>query len=302
MKKPGNAFKEFDLIEKIKTWLGSSSLAVPIGDDTAAFKLKPDNLTLFSADSLVENVHFKLDSVNPQDLGYKSLAVNISDIVAMGGTPRYATICLSLPKKINLPFLKNFYKGLKEASGTYKMQIAGGDITASTELMISIAIIGQVSPTKILKRSTAKPGDLIMVTGTVGNSAAAKYNFRPTIRIEQAHYAAKIGVKTAIDISDGLVSDCQKICEASNVGCTIYADKVPVSNKSINLDLALSGGEDYELLFSAPESLAEKFSQKAKRKGWKITIIGKVTKNREIKVLDEKDKQIKWKKGYEHLT
>jgi len=292
--------REFQLIEQIKKWLNQNKLTIPIGDDAAAFQLKPNLLTLFSSDSLVEDVHFKLDSISPVDLGFKSLVVNISDIAAMGGLPMYATVSLGLPAKIDLTFLKKFYQGLSEAAKLYSVTIAGGDLTSSKQLMISIALIGQAAKNRILTRNSAKVGDKILVTGRLGAAAAAGYNLRPQAKVKQGAEAARLGAKTAIDISDGLVSDCARICEASSVGCRIFAGNVPVDSNAA-LENALSGGEDYELIFTAAENASNKLLASFRSKKWSLTMIGEITSEREIEVMDKNGKLINWHKGYEHF-
>lgn len=324
---------EFSLIKEIKKWLSQNNLTVPIGDDAAAFNLESDKQTLLTTDSLVEDVHFKLDTITPKTLGFKALTVNVSDIAAMGGRPKYAALALSLPAKINLKFIKEFYKGLNDAATKYGLTIAGGDLTSARELVINISLIGQVDKKMLLKRSSAKIEELILVTGTLGGSAGglklalsghtlgsakakhkrhANYllnkHFKPQARVEQAQKAAEIGIKTAIDISDGLVSDCQRICEASKVGCRLNAKDIPIDDQLTEGDLpkidplqmALSGGEDYELIFSAPKNKANELIGAFKRKNWPITVIGEIT-SKGIDVVDEHGKKIKWSKGYEHF-
>jgi len=298
---PVDNLKEFELIEKIKKWVKQAKLAIPIGDDAAAFQLKPNLLTLFTTDSLIENVHFRLDSISPADLGFKSLVVNISDIAAMGGLPMYATVSLGLPPKIGLSFITKFYQGLSEAAKLYSVTIAGGDLASSKQLVISISLIGQAAKNRLLTRNSAKPGDKILVTGRLGAAAAAGYNLRPEARVKQGAEAARLGVKTAIDISDGLVSDCQHICEASGVGGRIHADNVPVDGKA-TLENALSGGEDYELIFTADENTAKKLIDSFARKKWPLTLIGEITKTKKVEVIDIKGNSIRWERGYEHFV
>ena len=319
-------FTEFGLISEIKKWVADNKLLVPIGDDAAAFKPTPDKVSLYTADSLIENVHFKLDN-SPDLLGYKSLAVNISDIAAMGGTPTFATVCLGIPENITLDFMTNFYLGLKNAADDYKMTIAGGDLSSSEELFISISVLGEVDESKMLRRDTAKPGDKILVTGSLGASAAGlimilDYNIendhlllekhlKPVAKIKQGKLAAELGAKVAIDVSDGLVSDCQRICEASSVGCQIIAAEVPIDNNVIEfckenninpLDLALAGGEDYELIFCAAPEISNKILAEFKKRNWSLSEIGNVTEDKDVKVLDKNKDIIPFKSGYEHFV
>ena len=319
-------FTEFGLISEIKKWVADNKLIVPIGDDAAAFKSSFNKTTLFTADSLIEDVHFKLDD-RPDWLGYKSLAVNISDIAAMGGTATYATVSLGLPAKIGLDFMKIFYQGLKKAADEYALTIVGGDLSSSKELIISIALLGEADEDKIMRRDQAKPGDKLLVTGTLGASAAGlrmaldsdieneslllEKHLKPVAKIEQGKLAAELGVKTAIDVSDGLISDCQRICEASKVGCSVNAVDVPISDEVIDfsqkhdidpLELAVSGGEDYELIFCARPSLADKLLADFETKHWPLTKIGEVTTGSNIELLGADSSVIDTKKGYEHFV
>lgn len=303
------AISEFELISNIKKWVNNKGLVVPIGDDAAAFDLNPKLSTLFTSDSLVENVHFKLNTIKPSDLGYKSLTANISDIAAMGGTPLFATVALGLPTGTKKSFINQLYKGLIDASDQYSVKIVGGDISAAKEIVINIGLIGQVSKDLILRRSSAKAGDDILVTGKLGLAAAKKYLTKPIARIKEAQLAAKIGVKTAIDVSDGLASDSQRICEASKVGLTLFADKIPIDKEVSSfaknnqaLQSALSGGEDYELIFTVHPKLTDKLMKEFKRQKWSLSLIGKVNSSKKVEVIDESGKLVKWKKGYEHFV
>ncbi len=319
-------FTEFGLISEIKKWVADKKLLVPIGDDAAAFKTAPDKVSLYTADSLIENVHFKLDN-SPDLLGYKSLVVNISDIAAMGGTPTFATVCLGIPETITLDFIKNFYRGLKNVADDYEMTIAGGDLSSSKELIISISVLGDVEESKILRRDSAKPGDKILVTGNLGSSAAGlkialdsniendhlllEKHLEPVAKVKQGKLAAELGVKVAIDVSDGLISDCQRICEASNVGCRINAAEVPIDKNVIEfckdnninpLDLALAGGEDYELIFCSPSEISKILLAEFKTRGWELSEIGNITDDKDVKVLDKNKEIIPFKSGYEHFV
>ncbi|WP_075180454.1 thiamine-phosphate kinase [Pantoea sp. 1.19] len=269
---------EFELITRYFDRVTSSRRDVEkgIGDDCALLNV-PDKQTLaISTDTLVEGVHF-LKDIHPADLGYKALAVNLSDLAAMGADPAWLTLALTLPK-VDESWLKPFSDSLFELLDYYNMQLIGGDTTRGP-LSMTLGIHGLVPVGKALKRSGAKPGDWIYVTGTLGDSAAGlallmhhirhgdpavhegliKRHLRPMPRILQGQ-ALRGLASSAIDVSDGLVSDLGHILQASGCGARLHLDALPLSDllrdnfaREQALRWALAGGEDYELCFTVPE-------------------------------------------------
>lgn len=252
-----------------------------IGDDAAALTPNPDKLTLISTDALVEGVHFDLKYVCPEDLGWKALAVNLSDIAAMGGNPIGFTTSIAIPPVKSGTFLTRMYKGMLELARTSKTVLLGGDTSSSSgPVFLDITILGDVKPTEILTRKGAQPGDKIFVTGELGVSAVGlellrrgikrsstvahfvKHHLRPQPRNQIGRWLAKNHCASALlDLSDGLSTDLSHLCKASNVGAVINSEKIPlpIVNSKIRslvsrplLDYGLNGGEDYELLFSVP--------------------------------------------------
>ena len=302
---------EFGLIAKIKAQAKgrSSSTLLGIGDDAAALSLSPSKTLLTTTDMLLEGVHFDLSYTDFYSLGWKSAAVNLSDIAAMGGVPRFCLTALGIPSTISVEQIKDFYKGFHALCRKYDVDLVGGDTCRSEKgLVISVTALGEVEKKKMLTRAGARAGDLIFVTGTLGDSAAGmevlkagarvqgsgarvqgpgsrgkghnselrtqnspliRKHLRPNPRIESGRKIALSGFATSmIDISDGLSSDLGHICEESGVGAEINAEQLPFSKdiqravdqlRTIPLQYALSGGEDYELLFTLQPSKLKKF-------------------------------------------
>jgi thiamine-monophosphate kinase len=259
--------------------LGDDRPIIGIGDDAAAWR-GDAAIELATVDTMVQGVHFSLKTITWQELGWKSLAINLSDIAAMGGAPRYALVALALPEDTPVDAVTSMYEGMIEAARQYRLAIVGGNISRAPEISITITVLGSSINDRVLRRSTALPGDVIAVTGYLGSAGAGremltkKLKFRPEAmkylrdaflhpvpRIAEGQLLVKHGVTTAIDISDGLLADLHHICEASRVGARVDVDRLPVheavkaSFGEKAIELALGGGEDYELLFTGPAEI-----------------------------------------------
>ena len=296
-----------------------------IGDDAAAWRVN-DSVQLATVDSMVQNVHFTLDMITWEELGWKSLAINLSDIAAMGGLPEYALVALGLPDDAEVENIDKLYEGMLELAGRYDVALAGGNICSSPVVSITITVIGSSPDNRILRRSGAERNDFIAVTGYAGSAAAGlamlkeKMQFgaetatylraafmRPQPRIAEGRLLLKHGVTAAIDISDGLLADLRHICEASGVGARVNLDDVPVHPcmrsklGERSRELALTGGEDYELLFTANKETIDRLKEEA---DFPITVIGKVTEGEPGKVYpveaDGRIVEIK-QAGWEHF-
>ena len=320
---------EFGLIEIISKLVGSSAnerIILGIGDDATAWK-NDAAVELATIDMLVENVHFTLNTITYHELGWKSLAVNVSDIAAMGGVPLYVLISLGLPGNSEVDDIKKLYQGMIELANTYDITIAGGDVVKAPQLTLSISVTGKAIGNSILTRSAAQPGDQIAVTGYLGTSAAGlkmlieklffeegtafllrKAHQQPQPRVAEGQTLVKSGVKAAIDLSDGLSSDLGHICRMSNVGANININEMPIhpvvkdNFKENAIELALCGGEDYELLFTAKPDIINKVK---KLMTTPITIIGDITSEHagKVIVLDEKETTINLnKEGWDHFS
>lgn len=266
---------ERELIKKIKDWTADAG-GRRIGDDCAVLA----GQDLVSSDMLVEGRHFDLRYTDFESLGWKSCAVNLSDIAAMAGRPRYLTVSLSLPAYISESNLKSFYQGFNACARTYRAEIVGGDLTGGDKLVIAVTVIGESHEKGLLRRSGAEVGDVVMVTGSFGASAlglrllgrssdiaqsknlAIDAHLRPLPRLCEAYsLVRKVGSRGAlIDASDGLADGLFQICEMSNVSMKVNLDAIPVAAEvraqalALRLDpleLALYGGEDYELVACA---------------------------------------------------
>jgi len=317
---------EFGLIDLLAKMAAGRDerLIVGIGDDAAAWQ-GDTSIQLATVDSFIQDVHYPSGIVPWPEIGGKALAVNLSDIAAMGGLPRYALVSLALPPQTELDDVTALYTGMLELARKYGVTIVGGDISNAPLVVISITVLGSSPQQRLLTRSSAKPGELVAVTGYLGAAAAGlevltqKLKFdppatarfkqaflHPTPRLAEGQLLVEQGVKTAIDISDGLLADLGQIGKASRVGAEIEADRVPVeplvkaSFGDKALELALAGGEDYELLFTASAEIIEKVKKAA---SCPVTVIGKIVAAKGVTVVDRRGKPIKLDRaGWEHFT
>ena len=270
---------EFGLIEKIAAMFPAPEGVRGIGDDCAVIPRGDGTDTLVSTDLLTEGIHFLRDCIPPYELGWKAAAVNLSDIAAMGGKPTGTFLSLAIPADCGEEFIDHMMKGYADASRTYGTPLLGGDTCASSgALTLNVTIMGECPHGKALLRSAAKPGDGIYVTGTLGDSAAGLKaiqdslaetpltqvligrHYHPVPRIEEGLTLSSCnGSGAAMDLSDGLGSDLRHILKASGCGARIDVKALPLSPELLEfcnlhgsdaLELALCGGEDYELLFT----------------------------------------------------
>lgn len=296
---------EFNLIKRLSNNFVKTKrpVIVGIGDDSAVLNSSGSRLQLMTTDMLVENVHFRLSTANPFQIGWKSLAVNISDIAAMGGEPTYACVSIGLPKNTDVDFVDKLYLGMQEVADKYSVDIVGGDTVSSPQVIINIALLGEVELENLMLRSSAKEGDYIFVTGDVGGSSAGleilerqlpingtEKHLMPIPRVQEAGLLAKSGYVTAmIDISDGVSSEIYHICEQSNTGARIFLKDIPLSDNTYKVaktigkdpyDFALYGGEDYELLFTCrPDGASYVKELFLNRCDTPLTCIGHITAN-----------------------
>jgi len=295
-----------------------------IGDDAAVVQAPPSMETVITTDVLVAGVHF-FDDVDPAALGHKALAVNLSDLAAMGAAPAWFLLDLTLPK-VDKAWLEAFAHGLHELALTYQVQLIGGD-TSSGPLAVAITAIGLVPQGKSMRRDGARPGDLIYVTGTLGDAAlvlAARRGeygvtagdvaaVRQRLERPDPRIAEGVGLRdlasSAIDISDGLIADLGHVLEASKVGARVNLGAIPVSAtyraqmRKIGLDYALAGGDDYELCVTVPRADAIRAESLALASGFSLTRIGEIIIGNTLEILDSMGRPYQPKrKGYEHFT
>jgi len=301
------------------------NLEVGIGDDAAVWR-DDAAIRLATVDSLIEGVHFSLKTTPWKELGWKALAVNLSDIAAVGGVPRYALISLALPDTTEVADAAAFYQGMVELAERFEVAIIGGDTTRADAVSIAVTVLGSPRGEHILTRGAARVGDQIAVTGYLGTAAAGmemlvgQHQFDnevtgclrgaflcPLPRVVEGQALVEQGVKAAIDISDGLVADLRHICRASQVGARVKVERVPVhpavsgSFGDKALGLALSGGEDYELLFTATNEVIKKVE---KVLSCPVTIIGEIMADNigEVELVDINGKSFTMQQaGWEHF-
>lgn len=289
---------EFELIKRFFAPLSPQQpdVRVGIGDDAAVLKMPSRHELVVSTDTLVEGVHFPQDA-EPQKIAYKALASNLSDLAAMGATPRWFTLALTLPKAQE-NWLKRFSEGLKACAKSFQIGLVGGDTTKGPLLSTSITVIGIVPVGDAITRSGAESGDLVVVTGTLGDAgyalkllntfSAATPNYfldrywRPSPRIGVGMALRKIAT-SMIDISDGFSADLNHILEASHVGATVNVEQLPLSDELVKslpqqeaIELALSAGDDYELCFTVPPTHLAALETIFSKLNCRYTQVGKI--------------------------
>ena len=298
-----NTKGEFGFIDFIKQLFPCPDGIFGIGDDCAILP-SPEGEVLFSTDLLMEGVHFLRSESSPEDVGWKAAAVNISDIAAMGGTPVATFLSIALPKDAQGEWAERFMQGYSQISRIYNIPLLGGDTTSSLrDIAVNVGILGRCPKGRRLMRSSAKVGETIYVTGPLGDSAGGlqailkniertedvnvliERHKRPVPRIREGQALMACGkVGAMMDISDGIASDLRHIMKASGVGATVYLDKLPASPQLFEVcgkqgwnmyELQTSGGEDFELLFTAPEGLEKELD-------FKVYPVGKIISDNDL--------------------
>jgi thiamine-monophosphate kinase len=305
--------REPDLIAMMRRAASSNptlSLPLGIGDDAALFVAKRGCQTVLTCDWFLEGSHFLRDKHPADAIGWKCLARAVSDVAAMGGEPRCFLLSLALPASHTGRWLTEFLSGLRRAARKFKCPLVGGDTTRRRDILINVTVIGEVRPGRAMLRSGARPGDIVCVSGRLGaaerglrllrsmgrldkkvakQDPSLKKHLYPEPRIALGRYLSSGRIATAMmDLSDGLSSDLPRLCAASGVGARITAAKLPAlevtprrAAKSVDpLDLALNGGDDYELLFTVPPNKARRLPRSFQ--GIPLTVIGEITRERRL--------------------
>lgn len=329
-----NELGEFGLIERVTRDLAAGAGVIRgVGDDAAVYEAAAGEWQLAATDTLVEDVHFARSYFTWRDLGYRALAVNLSDIAAMGGRPCHAVVGLCLPADTAVTDVQEFYAGLAGVARTHGVSLIGGDTVRGPVVVVNLTLLGAAAPGRVKYRSGARPGDLVMVTGTPGDAAAGLYLFQnpgddrdpeTTRRLKNAHVrpeprveagrllGASPAVTAMIDVSDGLSGDLAHICRCSAVGCVLQAERIPLSaalRKMAGclgrdpLEWALHGGEDYELLFTVSPGYAGEIGAILERIGVPVAVIGEITALDEGTLLRRGGRTMLLEgRGFDHFT
>ncbi|SDX53952.1 thiamine-phosphate kinase [Marininema mesophilum] len=327
---------EFDLIAKLlqKRPPVDKSVEVDVGDDAAVYRPGLGMSQVITCDTMVESVHFSEQTMAPEDIGWKGIASNVSDIVAMGGIPKHAVISLAAPEVWEEESLLRFYDGLGAGAKHFGVTILGGDTVRSMKgLVVTITLVGEVERDCSLRRSNARPGDIVFVTGPLGGSAAGlhlllredtsewivrypslvAFHQRPYPHIEAGRVLSTLGERVAAnDVSDGLGREAREIAEASGVRLVIEPSLIPISPETVAygaeigvnpLQWAFDGGEDYQLVGTLPAQSWERLLHLAKEKEVSFTQIGWVEEG-EVGVycIDEGKRSLLSYKGYNHFA
>ena len=310
---------EFETIEYLKSTFGLSK----VGDDCAVLPKDAATDQVITADMLVENVDFRLDWATAGQIGHKSLAVSLSDVAAMGAVPKWAMLSIAVPQRLwNSGFLDDLYVGWHALADKFGVELVGGDISRSPDLLVIDSIVGgETAKGKAILRSGAKAGDAIYVSGSLGGAAGGlailesaganrdpesglvKRQLQPHPQVDLAKYLTTCGLLTSmIDLSDGLSSDLGHICRSSGVGAMVFAERIPIDadlaqlyDPARSLEMALDGGEDFELLFTANHEITvdERF---------RITKIGEITANNgQVIISDDGTRYELAPKGFRHF-
>jgi thiamine-monophosphate kinase len=309
---------EFKLIARLQALVESrvgseaNALEIGIGDDAAVWQPRDNARQVVTTDALLEGVHFRLGTTSWHDLGWKALAVNVSDLAAMGASPRYALITLGLPGDTALANVLVLYGGMLDLAERFHLRIVGGDVVSAPRLLLSITAVGEAGA-ELLRRDAGHPGDLLAVTGHLGASAGGlrlletagssndedlraasrsgaragrerliEAHLRPQPRVAEGLALAKAGLRCGLDVSDGLLGDATRLCERSSVGVVIDTTLVPVDPDlysefgSEALEMAIAGGEDYELLCAGTPAAIARAEHALNTLGASLTVIGRL--------------------------
>jgi thiamine-monophosphate kinase len=304
----GKLASENSILQRIERAFprSKSGLRLGLGDDAALWEPAPGFATILTCDWFLEGTHFWRAKHSPDVVGWKCLARATSDIAAMGGIPRTFLLSLALPASHTGKWLDEFLGGLRRASGFLGCQLAGGDTTRNEKILINISVVGEVRKGHAILRSGARPGDILYVSGTLGEAqlglqqlrrrpssrrlptSTLKRHFYPEPRLKLGQWLSSQDLATAMmDISDGLSSDLPRLCAASQVGASVLASSLPKVPRNISsnaLKLALNGGDDYELLFTVARSKSKAIPVRFGKV--RLSAIGEITKTQNVILLD----------------
>jgi thiamine-monophosphate kinase len=311
---------EDQLIAAINRVLSGAGHEVVVGpgDDAAVVSPGSGELVL-TTDSMIEGVHFRNELTTPRDLGYKSIAVNVSDVAAMAASPRFAICALALTDAIDSGWVVELAGGMRECCDEFGLTLVGGNLSRGSEVSIVVTVTGEVVPGRAVRRDGARPGDRLVVTGSLGGSAAGlrvasqrswsddehdalRRYMRPTPRVGEAGILSTHGVTSMMDVSDGLAIDLSRLCRASGIGARVEIGRVPVHPAATAAE-ALGGGEDYELLASLPDSDAVEDARSELREGFGVSLsdIGAIIEGGLVAVDDDGAERPMTIEGWDHF-
>jgi thiamine-monophosphate kinase len=328
---------EDQLVAAIRKVLSGDApgVVLPVGDDAAV--VEPSrHQGILTADMLVEGVHFLRETTSPHDLGHKAVTVNVSDVAAMGGSPRYGLACLALPDDVEAAWVMELYGGMREAADEHAMALVGGDTSRGDRLVVSVTVVGEVSEGTAVTRSGARPGDRLVVTGSLGAAAGGlrlaqaepedvkeilgadwarsllERLERPAARVGEGQTLARAGATAMIDVSDGLALDLSRVCRESGVGAAVRVADVPFAPELNELraalgsdptEMALHGGEDYELLAALPShAVPQAQAALEERYGTALTDIGEITEGSLVLDLPDGRQEPLEPRGWDHFA
>jgi thiamine-monophosphate kinase len=293
---------EFELIALFTRDLPAAGegVVVGIGDDAAVLRPPPGDLLVATVDAVVDRVHFG-PAFAPEDVGWKALAVNLSDVAAMGARPLWALVAVATPRREDPSRLARIVRGLAACARAHRVAVVGGNVTQARQLSLTVTVLGSVRPDRILRRSGARAGDALLVSGTLGDAALglapgappalARRQRRPAPRLALGRALAGIA-HACVDVSDGLLQDLGHLCRASRVGASLRLSELPLSPAYLSAarrladpyEPALSGGEDYELLAAVPVRRVREALRAARRAGTPLAVVGSVVPGGRVQV------------------
>jgi thiamine-monophosphate kinase len=312
---------EDELIGAIRRVLSSSDERVLVGpgDDAAVLARGGGDLVL-TTDELVEDVHFRLRLTTPRDLGYKAIAVNLSDVAAMAASPRYAVCALTVSDAVDAAWTVELAAGMRECADEFAVAVVGGNIARGREVSVAVTVAGEVATGRAVRRHGARPGDRLVVTGSLGGAAAGRRvaanrtwtdderdalrrQSRPTPRVGEAGVLASLGATAMIDVSDGLALDLSRLCAAGDVGARLDLARLPVHRAATDEE-ALGGGEDYELVAALPDGEAVRRSREALHDAFGVPLaeIGVIIEGAGMVTVDDRGRERPLEpEGWDHL-
>lgn len=307
---------EFQLIDYLKKRIPRSFQGeIGIGDDADITSLGATSIVV-TTDAMVDGIDFSFDQIRAQDLGHKLLAINLSDLAAMGAIPKAYVLTLAMPKNLKVAWVRKFYEGLMKPTRHYRLKCLGGDLSAARELSVSLTLFGVPGKHPLVQRKHAKPGDLIAVTGKLGGSILGHHlKFKPRVE-ESLFLSGKFPIHSMIDISDGFYQDLEHLLKSSKVSADVWLNQLPISSAAVRLSRktkqaplthALTDGEDFELLLTVSKKYQKKIETAWKKRFPNVSLswVGEIKPHWGPIRWYNQDRKVSLKlkkKGYSHFS